>query len=395
MKLYEYMAKELLGKSGIPVPRGEVAGSTSEAQQKTEEMDTPVAIKSQVLSGGRGKAGGIRFADRPEEVSEAAKELLEMKIKGYKVDTILIEEKLQVDEELYLSIAIDTNKKRPVVIASTEGGVDIEEVPEEKIVKRYLDPKWGVEPYISREIVDELKLDQIVSKQVTRIMKNVYDLFKNYDAELVEINPLVVSGEKVVAVDAKINIDEDSLFRHSDLPRISDKTALEKEVEDIGLSFVELDGDIAIMANGAGMAMATLDVIKYYGGSAANFLDAGGGASVKLTKKALEVLLSTNPNAVLINIFGGITRCDDVANALIQVKNETGITVPLVIRLMGTNDEKGIQLLHENGITAYRKMKEAAKKVVELAEENKKSKGKKGDKGKKGSKGADVDGDPS
>ena len=388
MKLYEYMAKELLGKNGIPVPRGEVAGSTAEAKEKTEEMDTPVALKSQVLSGGRGKAGGIKFAESSEEISEAAQELLDMKIKGYKVDTILIEEKLQIDQELYLSIAIDAVNKKPVVIASKEGGVDIEEVPEDKIVKRHVDPKWGVEPYISREIVDELDLDQIVSKQVTKIMKKIYDLFKNYDAELVEINPLVVSGEKVVAADAKINIDEDALFRHSDLPRISDKTVLEKKVEEMGLSFVELEGDIAIMANGAGMAMATLDVIDYFGGSAANFLDAGGGASVKLTKQALEVLLSTNPNAVLINIFGGITRCDDVANALIQVKNETGIPVPLVIRLMGTNDEKGVQMLKENGITAYRMMDEAAKKVVELAKEHKEG----GKKGKKGKKGADVDG---
>ncbi len=391
MKLYEYMAKELLGKNGIPIPRGEVAGSTAEAKEKTEEMDTPVAIKSQVLSGGRGKAGGIKFAEKPEDVTEAAQELLEMKIKGDKVDTILIEEKLQIDQELYLSIAIDANKKRPVVIASTEGGVDIEEVPEEKIVKRYIDPKWGVDAYISREIVDELELDQIVSKQVTKIMKKIYDLFKNYDAELVEINPLVVSGERVVAADAKINIDEDALFRHSELPRISDKTSLEKKVEEMGLSFVELDGDIAIMANGAGMAMATLDVINYFGGSAANFLDAGGGASVKLTKQALEVLLSTNPNAVLINIFGGITRCDDVADALIQVKNETGIPVPLVIRLMGTNDEKGVQMLQENGIKAYRKMEEAAEKVVELAKGSEKEK--KGKKGKKGSKGAGEDGD--
>ncbi|UMZ73705.1 ADP-forming succinate--CoA ligase subunit beta [Natranaerofaba carboxydovora] len=369
MKLYEYMAKELLGKNGIPVPRGEVAGSTSEAKQKTEEMDTPVAIKSQVLSGGRGKAGGIKFAEKPEEVSEAAEELLDMKIKGYKVDTILIEEKIRIDQELYLSIAIDPVNKKPVVIASKEGGVDIEEVPEDKIVKRYVDPKWGVDPYVSREILDELELDQIVSKQVTKIMKKIYDLFKNYDAELVEINPLVVSGEKVVAADAKINIDEDALFRHKDLPKISDKTELEKKVEEMGLSFVELDGDIAIMANGAGMAMTTLDVISYFGGSAANFLDAGGGASVELTKQALEVLLSTNPNAVLINIFGGITRCDDVASALIQVKNETGIPVPLVIRLMGTNDEKGVQMLKDNGITAYRMMDEAAKKVVELAKE--------------------------
>lgn len=389
MKLFEYMAKELLGKNGIPVPRGEVAESTSEAEKKTKEIDAPVAIKSQVLSGGRGKAGGIKFATHPDEVSEAAQELLEKKIHGYKVDTILIEEQLKIDQELYLSITIDAVKKMPLVIASREGGVDIEEVPEDKIVKRYVDPKWGVEPYISREIVDELELDQIVSKQVTRIMKKIYDLFKNYDAELVEINPLVVSEEKVVAADAKINIDEDALFRHSDLPRISDKTELEKQVEEMGLSFVELDGDVGIMANGAGMAMATLDVINYFGGSAANFLDAGGGASVKLTKQALEVLLSTNPNAVLINIFGGITRCDDVANALVQVKNETGIPVPLVIRLMGTNDEEGVKLLQENGIKAYRKMEEAAKKVVELAKEQREGNNKKG---KKDEKGAEIDG---
>lgn len=369
MKFYEHMAKEAFRDNGIPVPRSKVAVSAEEAKTIAGEISAPVAVKSQVLAGGRGKAGGIKFADTPDEAKAAAEEILGSEVKGYKVEKVLVEEKLQIDNELYLSVTVDAAKKKPLIIASTEGGVNIEEVPEKDIVKRYLDITYGIHPYIVREIIDSLDVDPVTGKQIAKILSNMYKIFRKYDAELVEINPLVVSGEQVIAADARLNVDDDAIFRHGDLEKTSDKTPLERKVEEIGLSFVELTGDIAVMANGAGMAMATLDILEYYGGKAANFLDAGGGASIEPTKKAIEVLLSTNPKAILVNIFGGITRCDDVANAFVQVQESTGIPVPFVIRLVGTNDKKGVKILQDKGIEAYSEIEEAAKKVVQLAQE--------------------------
>ncbi|ACB85961.1 ADP-forming succinate--CoA ligase subunit beta [Natranaerobius thermophilus] len=370
MKLYEYMAKKLMNQCGISVPRGEAAFSAQEVEQKFTGLDSPAVIKSQVLVGGRGKAGGIKFADTPQEARKVSKELFNMQIKGEQVTGVLVEEQLDISSELYLSITVDTGTKKPLIMASTQGGVDIEEVSDDLIVKRHIEPDWGVLPYLCREITDQLNLPGEASKQVSAIISKLYDTFKTYDAELVEINPLVITEDnRVIAADGKMTIDDDAMYRQDELPRVSEKTSLEQQVEKIGLSFVELEGDIAIMANGAGMAMATVDVIEQYGGKAANFLDAGGGASVEPTKKALELLLNTDPRAVIINIFGGITRCDDVANALVQVKQDMGIKVPLVIRLIGTKDEEAVKILGQHGISAYQDMGEAAKKAVELAAE--------------------------
>lgn len=367
VKLFEYMGKELFAQYGIRVPRGKTAATAEEAAQAAAEISAPVVIKSQVLTGKRGKGGGIKFASNPKEAQELSAAILGMTVQGYRVEKVLVEEQLQINKELYVAITIDGSAKRPVLIASVQGGMDIEEVPEDFIVKVYIDPYLGVQPYLAREITRRLGLSGPPAKEMQRLLPLLYKIFKEKDAELVEINPLMISGEQLIAADAKVTIDDEALYRQKDLPRVEERTPLEKMAHDAGLSYVQLDGNIAVMANGAGITMGTLDIIQHYGGSPANFLDAGGGTGMEGTAKALEILLATNPKVILINIFGGITRCDDVANALAKVKKEKGISVPVVIRLVGTNEEEGVRILKENGFEAYRKMEEAAAKAVELA----------------------------
>ena len=370
LKLYEYMAKSTFASAGIRIPQGRVATTPEEAEAIARELGRPVAIKSQILAGARGKAGGIKFADTPAEAAARAAELLGSEIRDLRVEKVLVEEKLSIDKELYLGITIDKALKRPVVIATAEGGINIEDVPEKSIVRLPVDIVWGLLPYHGWQVARRLGLGGKIGSQLADILQKMYKLFRAYDAELIESNPLVISGENVIAADARLNIDDDSLFRHQDLPHVEEGTPLERRVHELGLAFVQLDGDIAVMANGAGITMATLDVLQYYGGRPANFLDAGGGAAVEPTAKAIEVLLSTNPKAMLINIFGGITRCDDVANALVQVQEKMGgFPVPVVIRLVGTNEKEGLRILQEHGLTAYRDMGEAARKVVALAGE--------------------------
>jgi len=367
MKFYEYMAKEAFSKAGIPVPRGGVAGSPEEAARIAAEVGGPVAVKSQVLAGGRGKAGGIKFADTPDEARRVAAEILGMELKGFTVDRVLVEEKLQIDDELYLGFAIDKAVRRPLLIASTEGGVNIEEVADKNIVKRHIDIAWGFKPYEAMQVAFSLGLSVGLARQFASIALKLFSIFREYDVELTEINPLVISGDRVIAADGRLNIDDDSLFRHKGLPTTEEGTEMERRISEIGLAYVELDGDIAVMANGAGITMATLDILKLYGGSPANFLDAGGGASMEPMAKALAMLVETKPKAVLINIFGGITRCDDVANALVKVKESMGLPMPVVVRLVGTNEEEGVEILRNNGLEAYQTLDEAARKVVEEA----------------------------
>ncbi|MHB8985457.1 MAG: ADP-forming succinate--CoA ligase subunit beta [Eubacteriales bacterium] len=369
MKMFEYMGKELFGRFGLPVPKGKMVASPEEAAVVAGEIGGPVVIKSQVLSGKRGKAGGIKFADTPEEAEKAARELFGMAIQGLSVDILLVEEKLKIDKELYMSITIDGTAKKPVLIASAHGGMDIEEVAEEFIIKRHIDVELGMQGFIARDVVRRMgiPLNSPNGKELVKIINTLYKIFVQKDAELVEINPLVFSGDKVIAADAKVTIDDEALFRQKDLPHVEERTATEKAAHDLGLSFVELDGDIGVMANGAGITMGTLDTLTHYGGKPANFLDAGGGTGEEGTAKALELILARKPKAIFINIFGGITRCDDVANAFASVKKRIGIPVPVVIRLVGTNQEAGRAILKEVGIEAYDFMQDAAKKAVELA----------------------------
>lgn len=366
MKMYEYMGKELFAKFGIPVPKGRVARTPEEAAQITAEIGDSV-IKSQILSGKRGKAGGIKFTADPEEARQFAAGLLGSELRGLIVDAILVEEKLKIDKEYYLAITVDRGSKCPVILASVMGGMDIEEVPDEYMVKHRIDYNVGMMPFVAREITTLMGLEAGEAKQVQAILQKLYQMFVAMDAELTEINPLVVSNDRVMAADAKVTIDDDALYRHKDLPYVEERSDAEKKAHELGLAYVDLDGNIGVMANGAGITMATLDTIQYFGGAAANFLDAGGGAGEEATAKALELILAKDPKAILINIFGGITRCDDVAKAFASVKKNTNIPVPVVIRLVGTNQEKGREILHEVGIEAFDTMHEAAQKAVELA----------------------------
>lgn len=367
MKLFEYMGKELFAGAGIAVPRGKMVTTPDEAAAVAAEIGGDVVVKSQILSGKRGKGGGIKFASNPEEAKQAAEQILGMSIQGLTVEMLLVEEKLQIDQEYYLAITMDGAAKKPVIIASAQGGMDIEDVADEFIVKQHVDVSVGVQPYLAREVSRKLGLQGNVYKDFNRLLPLLYKMFREKDAELVEINPLVRSGEKLIAADSKVTIDDEALFRHKELPYVDERTEFERKAHEIGISYVQLDGNIAVMANGAGITMGTLDTIQHYGGAPANFMDAGGGTGMEGTAKALEILLGNKPKVILINIFGGITRCDDVANALVQVKNNIGIPVPVVIRLVGTNEEEGVKVLKDNGFNAYKMMHDAAAKAVEIA----------------------------
>jgi succinyl-CoA synthetase beta subunit len=368
LKQYEYMAKAVLAEHGIPIAPGRLVDSPQSAFKAVTDLGA-VALKAQVLVGGRGKAGGIRFAATPEEGAKVAGDMLGMFLKGYRVEKLYAEQKLPIEKELYISVTTDRNTKRPLVMASASGGVEIEDVPDDKIIKHYVDPLVGVLPYFGREMAQALGLQSSLFKEFSDLVVRLYQIYREKDAELVEINPLAVVNGHLVAADARLNIDDSALYRHKELPMVEEGSKLEQRVHEIGLAYVELDGDIAIMANGAGMAMATIDAIEYFGGKPANFLDAGGGASVEPTAEALRVLVSMKPKAILVNIFGGITRCDDVARAILQVKNGEGIPVPLVVRLVGTNEEEGVALLNREGIQAYSVMADAAEQAVHLAKE--------------------------
>jgi len=366
MKLYEYLAKEIFSKNGLPVPGGYLCRTPAEAARAAGELGA-VAIKAQVLAGGRGKAGGIAFAATPEEAEKAAARLLGSAIRGYPVTRVLVEEKLDIQGELYLGFTVDTSARRPVALASRRGGVNIEEVPPEELVSYLIDPLWGFNRYNALYLGLKLGLKEELLKEFISLALKLYQIFLNYDAELVEINPVAIVEGRLIAADARLNIDDDALYRHPDIQVVDEGSELEKAIKALGLAYVQLDGDIAVMANGAGITMATLDILEKFGGRAANFLDAGGGAGAEPMAKALELLLDTGPRAVLINIFGGITRCDEVARALIQVKEKRGLVTPIILRLVGTNEEEAYQQLQAHGIKAFRGMQEAVAAVVAAA----------------------------
>jgi succinyl-CoA synthetase beta subunit len=369
VKMFEYMGKELFAKYGIPTPKGRMVTNPEDAAKVATEIGGPCVVKSQVLSGKRGKAGGIKFPNTPEEARAAAKEVLAMTIQGLPVECVLVEEKLKIDKELYMSITIDGSAKQAVMIASAYGGMEIEAQPEEYIIKKHIDPELGMHPFFARDVVRRMgvAINSPHGKEMVKIVQILYKICKEKDAELVEINPLVFSDDRVIAADAKVTIDDDAMFRMVDLPFVEDKSPAERAAADLGLSFVELEGDIAVMANGAGITMGTLDTLQAFGGTARNFLDAGGGTGREQTAKALKILLGLKPKSMFINIFGGITRCDDVANAFKDVSAELGgFPIPVVIRLVGTNQEEGRAILKSIGIEAFDFMQDAARRVIEL-----------------------------
>jgi len=372
LKLYEYEAKEIASRYGIPVPRGKLARTPDEAYIVASELGSTV-IKAQVLVGGRGLAGGVKIAQTPWEAREAAFKLLESSIRGVKVNIVLVEEKICVSRELYLSLTIDRAMRKPVFLVSEMGGVEIEDLARKypgKVHRIHVDPEVGYSDYMSRIALSALNLPWSSLSELSSIMKSMYRIMVEYDAELVEFNPLAYSCEgKLIALDAKIIIDDSSLPRHPDLQELYGRelTSYEKKARELGFSYVELDGDIGVISNGAGLTMATMDSILFYGGKPANFLDIGGGASRERVREAVKLMLNhSRTRVLLVNIFGGITRCDEVALGIIEALKEVSQVKPIVVRMLGTNEEEGRRILLEQGISVFVEMDDAVKTAVNL-----------------------------
>jgi succinyl-CoA synthetase beta subunit len=376
MKLFEYEAKTLLAKYGIPTPEGGLVTTASQAVQLAAKLRTPLAVKAQVLVAGRGKAGGILFARSAEEVEEAAGKILGMKIKGLQVNSVWVEEKLRVRRELYFGITIDRYDRCYVAVASPVGGVDIEEVASktpEKVMKTKIKPQLGLRTFQTRDIARRMGYGGSQISELGRVFERLYMAAIENDAELVEMNPLVETDDgKFVAADARMIVDDNALFRHQDYKKRlfeveSDLSPQELEALSNDLAYVRLDGDIGVIGNGAGLVMATLDTIQYYGGKPANFLDVGGGAASEKIASALKIVLSDpRVKTLFINILGGITRCDEVATGILEAKEKVGVTTPMVIRLVGTNENEGKRILAAAGIQVLESMEEAVKLAVEI-----------------------------
>ena len=384
MKIHEYQAKAILDRYKVRIPRGEVTDDPSKVPEIAERLGGTVVVKAQIHAGGRGKGGGVKLAKSPEEAENLAREIIGMQLvthqtgpEGQKVGKVLIEEGLDIQRELYLGIVIDRQVGLPVLMASTEGGMDIEEVAAktpERILKEWIQPGLGLQPFQARKLAFGLGLDPALVRDASKFMMALYKAFEETDASLAEINPFLVTGDnKVYALDAKMNFDDNALHRHADIAELRDlneEEPLEIEASKYGLNYIKLDGNVACMVNGAGLAMATMDIIKLAGGSPANFLDVGGGASAEQVENAFNILLSDeNVKAVLINIFGGIMRCDIVAAGVVEAAKKLGVKVPVVVRLEGTNVEKGQEILRSSGLSfiVADGMKDAARKVVAAA----------------------------
>jgi len=385
MKIHEYQAKAILAHHGVPVPRGEETANPSEAADIAKRLGTGVVVvKAQIHAGGRGKGGGVKLAKSPDEAERIARDMLGMTLithqtgpEGRIVGRLLIEEGLQMTRELYLSIVLDRASGKPVMMASADGGMDIEEVAAktpERIAKVYIEPGVGIVPFEARQLGFAIGLDGPQVNKFVKVASSLYEAFLATDASLVEINPLVVTGAgDLLALDAKMNFDDNALYKHPDIKDLRDlaeEDPLEIEASKFSLNYIHLDGNIGCMVNGAGLAMATMDIIKLAGGEPANFLDVGGGANAEQIRNAFKILMSDkNVKAVLINIFGGILRCDVLAQGVIAAVKELGVPVPIVIRMEGTNVDEGKRLLKDSGMnfTTADSMGEAATKVVQLA----------------------------
>ncbi|HEY3174930.1 MAG TPA: ADP-forming succinate--CoA ligase subunit beta [Candidatus Polarisedimenticolia bacterium] len=384
MKIHEYQAKVLFRRFDVAVPRGEVAGTPSEARDIARHLGGRVVVKAQIHAGGRGKGGGVKLAATAEEAESIARAMLGMRLvthqtdpEGKVVQRLLVEEAIDRERELYLGVVIDRSSNRPVMMASSAGGMDIEEVAAKTphlILKEPIDPAAGFQPFQARKLAFGLGLAGPLLPRATKIMTNVYRAFEATDASLVEVNPLITtrSGD-VLALDAKMTFDDNALYRHPDIKELRDLTEeepLEVEASRFSLNYIKLNGNVGCMVNGAGLAMATMDIIKLAGGEPANFLDVGGGATAEQVTNAFRIILSdAHVRAVLINIFGGIMRCDIVATGVVQAASQVGVKVPVVVRLEGTNKEEGRRILTDSGLnfTVADGMKDAAEKVVRLA----------------------------
>jgi succinyl-CoA synthetase beta subunit len=375
MKIHEYQSKEILKGYGLPIPPGEIAFSPEEAENITREIGKPVVIKAQVHVGGRGKAGGIQFAKNPPEAKEVASRILGMNIKGLPVNKILVAENVEIQKEVYLGIIVDRKSKSPVIMVSPEGGIDIEEVARktpEKIFKRSINPIQGLRSEEAEALASQLFEKPALKKNLVQILDTLYKAFWNSDASITEINPLALTPDgNLLAVDAKMVMDDNGLFRHPEIESMRDlevEDPAELEAKGMGLSFVRLTGNIGCVVNGAGLAMATMDIIKHYGGEPANFLDIGGSSNPEKVTTAMKILLSDkNVRSIYFNIFGGITRCDDVAKGIVQSLSQMDVKLPIVIRLTGTNEEEGRKILEKTELIPVPSMAEGAKKAIEMA----------------------------
>ena len=377
MKLEEFQAKRLFRDYGIPAPDGVMVTTAEEARSAAEKIGCPVIIKAQVQTGGRGKAGGVKLAGTPPEAYIAADSILGMDIKGFEVERLLVDPAVSIAGEYYMGITIDRRKKLPVMMASASGGMDIEKVSAETpelIFFQEINPERGLRSFEAKQLAFRLFNDKNKAKAATSIMVKLWDCFHGVDASLAEINPLAeLEDGSIIALDAKIVLDDNAMFKHPFMEELRIPTTSEKaelDAKSHGLSYVQLEGEIGCMVNGAGLAMATMDVIKHLGGTPANFLDIGGSSSPEKVVHAMELLVSdSNVKAIFINVFGGITRCDDVANGLVAALREIKTDLPLVVRLTGTNEEEGIRILSDFGITALKDMTAGAREAIRLAGE--------------------------
>lgn len=374
MKFLEYQAKAVFAAAGIPTPQGEVVRSAEEAKEVAARLGGRVVVKAQVPIGGRGKAGGVAVVDSPEDCEREAARILALDIRGYPVEELLIEQAAQIESEYYLSVTVDRDHQAPVLIISAEGGMDIEEVAEtdpDKVVKIWIDPAIGLRPFHVREAINRAGIPAEQAKEMSTIIEKVYQVFRQQDAMLVEINPLALLADgHLRALDGKMETDDNAAFRHPDAQGVDEQAQhpLEQQAKELGLSYVKLDGEVGIIGNGAGLVMTTLDMIQRNGGKAANFLDIGGGAQSEVVENGLSLILSDpQVKSVLINVFGGITRCDEVAKGLLAVTEKMDVKVPIVVRLAGTRAAEGRQALEGSRLVTAETFQEAAQKAVELA----------------------------
>ena len=383
MKIHEYQAKELFRKYNVPVPEGSVCGTTGEVVQLAGKMGFPVAVKAQIHAGGRGKGGGVKVAKSAAEAEAAAQAILGMQLvtkqtgpEGRLVRKVLVEKGVKIKKELYLSIIPDRETASITIIASQDGGMDIEEVAEktpERIIKVAVNPLIGIQGFHLRNVCFGLELEPALMKAASAVLKSLYRLFVDYDCSMVEINPLIITEDNaILALDAKMDIDSNALFRHPDVVAMHDPfedDPAEAEAAKFNLNYIKLDGDVGNMVNGAGLAMATMDIIKQAGASPANFLDVGGGANAEMVENGFRIILSDpNVKGILINIFGGILRCDVLANGVVQAAQKVNLTVPVVVRMEGTNVEEGRRILAESGLKLInaKDLADAARKVAEI-----------------------------
>lgn len=374
MKIHEYQAREIFARYGIPVTDWILCYNKAEVTAAVDKIGLPVVVKAQVLTGGRGKAGGVKFATSLEKAQDAARNILGMNIKDYTVEKVIVADGVEIKSEFYVGLTIDRISKSVLVMASKEGGVEIEEVAKtnpDAILKYPIDPELGMTPFLARKIAFALFDDFALVKQATPILQKLYQIFIETDANLVEVNPLVITDkDELLAIDGKMTFDDNALYRQKEIYALNEPTEDElKEIQakEKGLSYIRLDGSIGCMVNGAGLAMATMDMIKLFGGSPANFLDIGGSSNPQKVIEAMNLLLSDkNVKVVMINIFGGITRCDDVAKGLLIALEQIKTSIPIVVRLSGTNAKEGLEILKDSHLTVVETMSDAARKAISL-----------------------------